>query len=347
MEPDRQSVYDLTLSDLRRTMEAWGERAYHADQVFRWLYQRRAGAFSEMTDLGKDLRARLDEAFTLALPEKVEVASGRDAEKRLLRLRDGLLVECVRIASQKGDTACLSTQAGCLLACAFCASGRARPVRNLSPGEIVGQLLALLADGSPIGNVVFMGMGEPFLNYHSVMKSIQILETPEGLKMGARRLTISTAGMVPEIYRFAAEGSQVNLAVSLNAPNDEIRRKLMPIARYYPMDRLLTACRHYVEVTRRRLSFEYILIQGVNDARPHALELARLVRGALFHVNLIPYNPISPCRLRAPKSDRVRAYAEWLRDGGVTATIRRSPGREIHAACGQLAGGSRSETAEA
>jgi len=338
MEPARANVYDLTLPELRRIVEARGERAYHADQVFRWLYQRRIRAFEGMTDLGKDLRRRLAESLLLGLPELVDAAAGRDAEKHLLRLADGFLVECVRILSKKGATACLSTQAGCRLACRFCASGRVRPVRNLSPGEMVGQLVHLGSADEAIGNVVFMGTGEPFLNYDNVMTAIEILQTPQGFNMGARRITVSTAGVVPEIYRFAREGTQVNLAVSLNAPNDRIRRNLMPIARYYPLDRLVAACRHYVEATRRRLSFEYVLMQGVNDARGHATELGRLVQGSLFHVNLIPYNPVPPCRLRAPSRDHVKAFAEWLRASGVGATIRRSPGREIHAACGQLAG---------
>jgi 23S rRNA (adenine2503-C2)-methyltransferase len=345
MLPTHSSIYNLSLKALRQLMEEMGERPYHAGQVFRWLYQRQASSFADMTDLSKDLRVRLSETFTLDLPEKVEAASGKDAEKWLLRLSDGLLVECVRIASEKGDTACLSTQAGCRLACAFCASGRARPVRNLTPGEMVGQLLLLTAD-APVNSLVFMGMGEPFLNYDNLMECLAILHAPEGLNIGARRITISTAGMVPEIYRFAGEGSQVNLAVSLNAPNDQIRRKLMPIARYYPLERLLPACRHYVERTHRRLSFEYTLIQGANDARSHATELARLIKHNLFHLNIIPYNPISPCRLQAPKRERVRAFAEWLRERGVKATVRRSPGREIHAACGQLAGGRNKNTSQ-
>jgi 23S rRNA (adenine2503-C2)-methyltransferase len=211
-------------------------------------------------------------------------------------------------------------------------------VRNLSPGEITGQLLHLLADDEPVGNIVFMGMGEPFHNYGNLMRCIEILQAAEGMKVGARRMTISTAGSVPEIYRFANEESQVNLAVSLNAPNDSIRRKLMPLARYYPMEGLLAACEYYVERTNRRLSFEYVLIRGVNDGRPHAQELAALMRGKLYHVNLIAYNPVDTDRFRPPSRDRVREFARWLTEGGAAATVRRSPGRDIRAACGQLAG---------
>jgi 23S rRNA (adenine2503-C2)-methyltransferase len=183
MESSRTPIHNLTLADLRAVLEGWGERAYHAGQIFRWLYQRKATSFQQMTDLGKDLRGRLENGFSLDLPDKVEVARGADAEKWLLRLSDGLSVECVRIPSKKGDTACLSTQAGCRLACVFCASGTVRPVRNLQPGEMVGQLLHLLAGGAEVRSIVFMGMGEPFHNYENLMRAIEILQCPEGLKI--------------------------------------------------------------------------------------------------------------------------------------------------------------------
>jgi 23S rRNA (adenine2503-C2)-methyltransferase len=339
MEAETPNIYDLSLADLRAVMEEWGERPFHSEQVFRWLYAKRVKSFDAMSDLSLDLRRRLGEEFILALPEEVETSRGTDTQKRLLRLSDGAHVECVRIESDKGMTACLSSQAGCRLGCAFCATARVRPVRNLTPGEITGQLLHLLAGDEPVGNIVFMGMGEPFHNYENLMKAIDILQTSRGMKVGARRMTISTAGSVPEIYRFANEESQVNLAVSLNAPNDKIRRKLMPIARYYPMERLFSACEYYVERTNRRLSFEYVLIQGVNDARSHAKELAALVRGNLYHVNLIAYNPVDPDRFRPPGKKRIKEFSRWLNDEGAAATVRRSPGRDIKAACGQLAGG--------
>jgi len=338
MDAETPNLYDLSLADLRTVMEGWGERPFHAEQIFRWLYAKRVTSFDAMSDLSLDLRRRLAESFVLALPEEVDVSRGTDTQKQLLRLRDGTHVECVRIESQKGMTACLSSQAGCRLGCAFCATARVRPVRNLTPGEIMGQLLHLLGENEPVGNIVFMGMGEPFHNYENLMKCIEILQTPQGMKIGARRMTISTAGSVPEIYRFANEESQVNLAVSLNAPNDKIRRKLMPIARYYPMERLFSACEYYVERTNRRLSFEYVLIQGINDSRANAQELAILMRGHLYHVNLIAYNPVDPDRFRPPPKKRIREFARWLTDAGAAATIRRSPGRDIKAACGQLAG---------
>jgi len=347
METSLPNIYDFSLDDLRRAMEERGERAFHGEQIFRWLYQKRVTSFDAMSDLSIDLRGRLAESFAIALPEKVESVSGADTERWLLRLSDGAHVECVRIGSQKGFTACLSSQAGCRLGCAFCATARVRPSRNLSPGEIAGQLLRLLSTGDPVDHIVFMGMGEPFHNYDNLMKAVDILQSPKGMKIGARRMTISTAGSVPEIYRFANEESQVNLAISLNAPNDEIRQKLMPIARYYPMERLMAACDYYVEKTNRRLSLEYVLIREVNDAKAHTAELARLVKGKLFHVNVIAYNPVKPDRFKPPSRDRVRDFAGWLKDSGVAITIRRSPGQDIRAACGQLAGRQTEDSAAA
>ncbi len=335
MNSGHENLYDMTLQDLRADFEGIGIKPYRAKQVFHWLYRKRATGFDQMTDLSQDLRSRLEERYAIVLPAVLRQQTAEGTAKDLLELGDGLAVECVRIDSKDGATACVSSQTGCELGCAFCATARVEPVRNLSAGEIVGQYLHLSRE-VPVRNVVLMGMGEPFLNYEAVMKAIQILTESEGLNLGARRLTVSTAGMVPEIYRFAEEHSQVNLAISLNAPDDAVRKKIMPIARYYPKDRLMKACHFYTKTTRRRLTFEYVLLREINDKPKHADELAKLLKGDLFHVNLIAHNPVKGSGQKAPERQRVEQFLLTLTDRGIAATLRRSPGQSIDAACGQL-----------
>ena len=335
MKGGQRNLYDLTLQDLRTDFEGMGIEPYRANQIYHWLYQKRASGFDRMTDLPQTLRTQLEETYTTTLPALLHEQTDQGVAKDLLELGDGLAVECVRIDSKDGATACISSQTGCELGCAFCATARAGPVRNLSAGEIVGQYLHLSRE-IPIRNVVLMGMGEPFLNYETVMKAIHVFTESEGLKIGARRITVSTAGMVPEIYRFAEEHSQVNLAISLNAPDDATRKKIMPIARYYPIDRLMKACHFYTKTTRRRLTFEYVLLREINDKPKHAEELAKLVKGDLFHVNLIAHNPVKGSGRKAPEKNRVEQFLRILTDRGVAATLRRSPGQSIDAACGQL-----------
>ncbi|NUN97284.1 MAG: 23S rRNA (adenine(2503)-C(2))-methyltransferase RlmN [Candidatus Omnitrophica bacterium] len=339
-------LIDQTRDSIRAWLASLGEEAYRAEQIHRGIL--RLTPISQMSDLPRGLRVSLAEAFTegYPVPARWIEGEGEGADRFLFTLPDGEAVESVRIGPLEDYTACLSTQVGCGLRCAFCASGKFGLTRNLSVGEIVGQVLALRAqtatatglEGWP-SRLVYMGMGEPFQNYSAVLESIKRLTDPTGPGLGARRITLSTAGMVPEIYRFAEEGLQVGLAVSLHAPNSELRRSLMPIEEIYPLKTLLRACQTYIEKSGRRLTFEYILLKGVNDSPAEAKGLVDLFRNwSLVHINLIRYNPIGLTRLEAPKESDARAFVKRLVDGGLDATLRKSPGRNIDAACGQLRG---------
>jgi 23S rRNA (adenine2503-C2)-methyltransferase len=334
----RTDLLDLTLPELEARLEAWGEKPFRARQIHEWIYRRGAADFEAMENLPPSLRALLAESARIALPEVVETREDPDAEKFALRLADGVMVESVRIKGREESTFCLSTQAGCDLSCRFCASGKVAFQRNLSAGEIVGQ--ALLLDrlrGRP-GNLVYMGMGEPFLNYAATMKSLEILQDSQGYRFGARRITVSTAGGVPEIYRFAREAGQVNLALSLHAASDAKRQDLMPVARLYNLRQLMDAAWDYTEVTGRRISFEYVRIREVNDSRHDAERLAQLLKNRLAHVNLIPFNPIEGSEFKRPSKKDVERFVGDLQRGGVNVTVRHSAGVTVAAACGQLAG---------
>jgi 23S rRNA (adenine2503-C2)-methyltransferase len=338
------------LDQSRQSLEIWlsgiGQPPYRAGQIQSWVNALQP--ISEMSDLPQDLRGKLAEGFDEGYPQLDRFVEGGDegADRFLFRMGDGEAVESVRIGSPEDYTACISTQVGCELRCSFCASGKFGFGRNLSSGEIFGQILALKnftaekagLDGWP-RHIVYMGMGEPFLNYGAVLESIRRLIDPEGPNFGARRITVSTAGMVPEIYRFAEENLQAGLAVSLHAPNSDIRKSLMPLEEVYPLSKLLPACRAYIEKTGRRLTFEYVLLKEINDSPREAKRLVELFREwKLVHINLIRYNPIGLTRLRSPKYEEAAAFLKRLQDGGIKATLRKSPGRGINAACGQLRG---------
>jgi len=332
------SFFDLTPAELEAQLAEWGEARYRAGQVFSWIYRKGAGAFSEMTNLPEGLRARLDEHFSLDLPEVAERVGDREAEKFSFRLSDGCIIESVCIHSSEGRTFCLSMQVGCDLSCRFCASGQMAFRRNLSAGEMVGQVLALEREFGRPSNLVYMGMGEPFLNYDATMKSLSLLQEPEGYAFGARRITVSTAGIVPEIYRFAREAGQVNLAISLHATTDAKRQSLMPVARVYNLRQLLDAAWDYTQVTGRRISFEYVLIRGVNDSHHDADRLIEMLGGKLAHLNIICFNPIPRALFKRPARRELERFVEYLRKGGLNVTVRRSVGAQSAAACGQLAG---------
>jgi len=332
------SILDLTLAQLEAQLAGWGEPRYRAEQVFSWVYQRGAEDLCQMSNLPRGLRERLAERFQLALPEVVKKAQDREAEKFIFRLTDGFIIESVHIKSAEGGTFCLSTQVGCDLSCCFCASGQMPFRRNLSAGEIVGQLLALDRSGGRPSNLVYMGMGEPFLNYEATMKSLEILQEQKGYSLGARRITVSTAGVVPEIYRFAREAGQVNLAISLNATTDAKRQAIMPIARMYNLRQLLDAAWDYTEVTGRRISFEYVLVRDVNDSHHDADRLVEMLKGKLAHLNVIPFNPIQGTTFRRPTKKELERFVNYLRKGRISVTMRHSAGTKLAAACGQLAG---------
>ena len=342
------SLIGRTTEEIRALVgEAAGLPMYRGSQVAEWLYRRPlpeegggfASDFAAMTDLPKDARGALAEKFAgppLLLTQKQE--DPRDGTvKALARLANGgHPIECVLLPDEKRVSVCLSTQAGCPMACAFCATGTQGLTRNLSAGEIVAQYL-LLQSLSPrrISHIVLMGMGEPLLNYDATLKAIRILNDECGIAM--RHITLSTVGIVPNIEKLADEHLQLTLAVSLHAPNDILRTRLVPVNKTYPLDRLMAACRRYAEHTGRRLTFEYVLLRGVNDEPEHARELARLIHGMPAAVNVIPYNPTSVAEpFGRPEASRIAAFRKILEDAGVVVTQRKERGRQIAAACGQL-----------
>jgi len=323
-------------------LEEWGEPAYRSRQVYQAATRTLVADYDGMTGLPAALRRRLAEAEPLAELEIDDVRESGDGTIKLrLLTRDRFPVEAVAMRHRGRRTVCLSSQSGCPLACTFCATGEMGLGRSLRSGEIVEQLLALariLREGdATVGNVVMMGMGEPFLNYDNVLEACRTMHDPDGFNLGARHIAISTAGWVPGIERLAEEPLPLRLALSLHAPTDEQREQLMPVTRRYPIERLMAACRDYRERTGRRIFVEYLLLDGVNDSDRDARRLGRLLgRGPAFHVNLIAYNPTASAYSASPQ-ERVAAFADVLRDLGVGATYRRSHGSDIEAACGQLA----------
>lgn len=339
---ERSSIYDLNFEQLTELLASWGESRYRAEQVWQWLYQRLTEHFDEMSNLPAALRERLAQTYTLSrLTPKIELHS-RDGwtQKILFSLPAQTEIETVLMSYTERNTICVSSQAGCAMNCSFCATGQAGFQRNLSAGEIVAQIIffarALMCRGDRLTNLVFMGMGEPFANYEAVREAIARLTDPKGFNFGARRITISTVGLVPGIERFTAERSQVNLAVSLHAATDELRSQMMPINRRYPLDALMKACRAYVETTHRRLSFEWALISGVNDTPQQARLLGQRIRGMLCHVNMIPLNPTAGFGGRASTKERIAAFRAELDRYGIPNSVRERRGIDISAGCGQL-----------
>jgi 23S rRNA (adenine2503-C2)-methyltransferase len=337
---------DLAPDEIAQTLEL---KPFQGKQIFRWLHQKRVFDFDAMTDLSKDLRKRLETIYgseketcgAAAQLRLVRLASSPKSgtRKALFRLRDGESIESVFLVDRDRLTLCLSSQVGCALKCPFCATGQSGFRRNLRAGEVVEQALHLLSD-QPLGdrtpNIVFMGMGEPFRNYDAVMKSIRLLMHPDGLHIGARKITVSTVGDVPGIRRFAQEAWQVRLAVSLQAANDKLRSKLVPLNRTYPVAMLMEAVREYAGITGRQLSLEWTLFDGVNDSAEHAAELADLIGGLDAVVNLIPYNPVQGLPYEPSPKWQCQAFRDALAQRGVKATLRHERGQDIDAACGQL-----------
>ncbi len=335
--------YELSSDELTARLAEWGEPAYRARQVWSDAYARLVDDPTAMTDLPASLRARLRDAFTFSSLSPRATARSRDGgtEKALLTLSDGEAVEAVLMRYERRRTACISTQVGCAMGCVFCATGQMGFARQLSAGEIVAQVLyfarRLAAEGERLTNLVVMGMGEPFHNYEATMAAVDRLNDPDGFKFGARRITISTVGLVPMIERFAREHRQVNLAVSLHAATNELRSRLLPVNRRYPLEVLFPACRDYVEATGRRITFEWALIQDVNDGLDQAQALARLAQGLTCHVNLIPLNPTHGYPGAPTPRERAAAFKAALEAAGVPATVRLRRGIDIEAGCGQLA----------
>lgn len=324
--------------EIREFVEEQGEKAFRAKQIFRWI-SRGVKSFDEMSNLPLDLREKLKaQAFIESLKiEKIQNSQKDGSRKYLFRMKDGNSIESVFMRYRHGNTVCISSQAGCKMACSFCASGIGGFFANLSPAEMLDQILAIKKDTDEnINNVVIMGIGEPFDNYENLSKFLKLIHHEEGLAMGYRSITVSTCGIIPQIERFAEDFPQVNLAISLHGPNDEVRGKLMPINRKYPLDELLKASRAYTQKTRRRISFEYALIKDINNQRHHAEELAQRLRGMLCHVNLIPLNPVDKKPYKTSSEFTTKEFENILRDKGIQVTVRRSLGTDIDGACGQL-----------
>ncbi len=342
MSDTKPNLYDLNYDELEALVRRWGEPRYRADQIWTWLYQHLATEISQMTSLPKALRTKLEEQVVHYVPPIVAVQESIDGETRkdLLEMVDGERVEVVLMRYIDRRTACISTQVGCPIGCEFCATGQMGFRRDLTSGEILTQVLhferELQAQGQRLSNVVFMGMGEPFLNYDSTLAAIRRLMHPQGFNMGQRRMTLSTAGIVPGIQRFSDEGIQVNLAVSLHAATDEVRNDLMPVNRRYNLDALFTALRVYIEKTNRQVTLEWVLIEEVNDTTEQAIALAARVATMLIHVNLIALNPTAGYPGRRSSPERVEAFIEVLERRHIPHTLRLRRGIDIRAGCGQL-----------
>ena len=335
----KTNIKDYTYDELEAMVSReLGEPKFRASQIFTWLY-RGIASFEQMTNLSKSLRLALSERFSIGNLTILEKYVSRIDETRryLLQLEDGNMIESVLMKYHHGYSVCISSQVGCAMGCAFCASTRGGKIRNLSAGEIVGQILAVQNDlGERISNVVMMGIGEPLDNYEQVLRFFDIVNHPKGLHIGQRHIALSTCGLANRIQDLAEKQLQITLSVSLHAPNDEKRSAIMPVNRRYPISVLMKACRYYIQKTNRRVSFEYTLIHGINDTPREAEELKKLLAGMLCHVNLIPVNPVKETGFCQGNRQSVEQFQRILESGGIPATIRREMGSDIQAACGQL-----------
>ncbi|MCA9060871.1 MAG: 23S rRNA (adenine(2503)-C(2))-methyltransferase RlmN, partial [Planctomycetaceae bacterium] len=330
-----RAIMELNIAELTEWLKAEGQPAFRAKQIRKWLMQRRVAGFQQMSDLPLGLRERLATHFRFCSFEIVSHRIARDrTEKLLLQLADGELVECVLMRETDRRTVCISTQVGCAMGCVFCASGLLGVKRNLTTAEIIEQVLVLqrlLPDSETITNVVVMGIGEPLANYRNLMETLTLLTSDDGLGLGARRITVSTVGLPDRMREFAESGQQFNLAVSLHAPNDELRTQIVPVNRSIGIQAILQAADEYFAITGRRISYEYVLLAGVNDQPDHAHQLVQLLRGRNAHVNLIPMNGVSELLLTAPGEPATQAFQQILEAGGIVATVRKRKGADIDA----------------
>jgi 23S rRNA (adenine2503-C2)-methyltransferase len=335
-------LLNLSPAELKELVAGWGQPGYRAEQIETWMYQRYVNDVAQMTNLPQVFRQRLAEESVLSPLTPLVSLDSSDGytQKTLFALPDGQEIEVVLMRYDKRQTLCISTQAGCAMGCPFCATGQMGFKRNLSAGEIVAQVLyyarQLDRENKPVTNVVFMGMGEPLANYAETWQAIRRLNDPEGFNLGARRMTLSTVGLVPAIRRMSQEPEQVGLAVSLHAATDELRNRLVPLNRRYPLEMLMQALRDYLDLTHRRVTFEYALMNNLNDSDTQAEQLAELVGGLLCHVNLIPLNPTPDSPWSGSPDTRVDAFRDRLQAAGISTTVRLRRGIDIAAGCGQL-----------
>lgn len=334
----KRSIYEYTPETLSGHLVEEGFKDFNATQIFEWLYQHRIRDFQAMTNLSKKLRAYLKNHFTAdLLPIEIKHMGDDKTEKYLFLLDDHHAIETVLMTHDYGKSVCVTSQVGCNMGCAFCASGLKKKTRDVTAGEMVRQVLSIAEYAkTDVSNVVVMGTGEPFDNYDNVMRFIHIINDDHGLAIGQRHITVSTCGIVPKILDYANEDIRPNLAISLHAPNDKLRSKLMPINRTYPLNEVIDACKVYFDKTHRRITFEYILLKGVNDEVRHADELSDLIRGLNAYVNLIPYNPVGEFTFEKTDDIRSSAFYDRLKKRGINVTLRREQGTDIEAACGQL-----------
>lgn len=336
----KKNIRNYDLEDLKEELKNLGEKPFRAEQIFAWVYQERVSTFDEMTNLSLDLRKKLQENYVMGTFQIEHKLVSKDGTKKyLFNVCDAQnnLIETVLMQYHHGFTVCVSSQIGCKMGCKFCASTGIPFMRNLEAGEIVQQIMEIEKDENiRVSNIVFMGIGEPLDNFENVMKAIAILNHPKGLNIGARHISISTSGLVPKIYELADRQLQCTLSISLHSANNETRSSMMPINQTYPIEELMQACDYYIEKTNKRISFEYALAKNSNDNLEDAKKLAKLLKGKLAHVNLIPINPIEDGNYIKSTNENILKFRDYLNEHGIVATIRRELGSDINAACGQL-----------
>ncbi|HHY77374.1 MAG TPA: 23S rRNA (adenine(2503)-C(2))-methyltransferase RlmN [Clostridiales bacterium] len=333
----KSNIKNLTYEELERLLVDKGFPRYRANQIFKWIYKD-VEEFEDMNNLPKDIINYLNDNFYIGIARVIDKQQSKDGTiKYLLGLEDNNAVECVLMKYKHGYSICISSQVGCRMNCSFCASTEGGLVRNLRSGEMIEEIMAVEREsGIKISNIVIMGIGEPFDNYDEVMKFLRTINHRDGINIGMRHITISTSGLVPAIYKFADENLQCNLAISLHSAKDEIRNKLMPINRKYNIAELMKACDYYIEKTNRRITFEYALIDGINDSKEDAKALSRLLKGKLCHINLIPINPVKGNEYKRSELNSIKEFMKIIKDNGIPVTLRRELGTDIEGACGQL-----------
>ena len=336
---EKSDIMSFDMDEICSEMAKIGEKSFRAKQIYEWLHVKLVADFDEMTNLSKDLREKLKANYCINMPKIVEIYKSKidGTRKYLFQMQDGSIIESVLMKYKHGNSVCISSQVGCRMGCKFCASTIDGLERNLLPSEMLGQIYTIQKDlGERISNIVIMGSGEPFDNFDNFIKFIELITSENGLNISSRNITVSTCGLVDRIIQLADMKLQITLAISLHSPNDELRRTIMPIANKYSINQIIEACRYYFEKTGRRITFEYSLIEGVNDSEAQAMELIDLVKGLNCHINLIPVNPIKERNYRHSSKEYIKKFQNILEKNRINATIRREMGADINAACGQL-----------